>query len=231
LLPFTALSHGAGLAQHLLKGESPTAFVGGGRKAMNGSESTRWVAVSALGAAMFAIGFSFTGVACSNAHDMSVREAARATDSAVVVPAPAASLASVAAAVHAAPAVSSTPPVAPSVLSANDGTLKLKRVVITHKIENREPTLGDDFTLDNAPVYAFVELENTGSAPRGIRVLFENEDTKATVGHVKLTVPGSQPRFRTWGNTRMIRDAGHWVAVVSTVDGVELGRAPFDVKG
>ena len=61
--------------------------------------------------------------------------------------------------------------------------------------------------------------------------MFENEDTKATVGHVKLSVPANQPRFRTWGNTRLIRDAGHWVAVVSTADGVELGRAPFEVKG
>jgi Protein of unknown function (DUF2914) len=198
---------------------------------MNGSENTRWVAMSALGAAMFAIGFSFAGVACSNLHDVSVREVARATDSAVVVPAPVASLNNAAAVVNTAPATSATPTVSPTVLSASDGTLKLKRVVITHNIENREPSPGDDFTLDNAPVYAFVELENTGSAPRAIRVLFENEDTKATVGHVKLTVPGSQPRFRTWGNTRMIRDAGHWVAVVSTADGVELGRAPFDVKG
>jgi hypothetical protein len=187
--------------------------------------------MSALGAAMFAVGFSFAGVACSNAHDVSVREVARGADSAVVVPAPAASLASATAVVNAAPAASTVPTVSPTVLSANDGTLKLKRVVVTHKIENREPTPGDDFTLDNAPVYAFVEVENTGSAPRGIRVLFENEDTKATVGHVNLTVPDSQPRFRTWGNTRMIRDAGHWVAVVSTADGVELGRAPFDVKG
>ena len=62
-------------------------------------------------------------------------------------------------------------------------------------------------------------------------MLFQNEETRATVGHVKLTVPGSQPHYRTWGNTRMIRDPGHWVAVVSTADGVELGRAPFDVKG
>jgi hypothetical protein len=62
-------------------------------------------------------------------------------------------------------------------------------------------------------------------------VMFQNQDTKATVGHVKLTVPGTSERFRTWGNTRLIRDPGHWVAVVSTADGVELGRAPFEVKG
>jgi Protein of unknown function (DUF2914) len=205
---------------------------------MTGSESTRWVALSALGAAMFAIGFSFTGVACSNAHDVSVSEAARSAESPSVVPAPASSLGSVTTIVNAGtPAASAAPsaavPAATSdaKLAASDGSLRLKRVVVTHKIENREPTAGDDFTLGSAPVYAFVELENLSSAPRAIRVMFENEDTKATVGHVKLTVPASQARYRTWGNTRLIRDPGHWVAVVSTTDGVELGRAPFEVKG
>jgi hypothetical protein len=206
---------------------------------MAGSESTRWVALSALGAAMFAIGFSFAGVACSNAHEVSVSEAARSAESPSVVPAPASSVGRVTTVVNAgAPAASAAPsaaaPLATSdakLAASGDGSLKLKRVVVTHKIENREPTAGDDFTLGSAPVYAFVELENSGSAPRAIRVMFENEDTKATVGHVKLTVPASQAHYRTWGNTRLIRDPGHWVAVVSTSDGVELGRAPFEVKG
>ena len=208
---------------------------------MSSSESTRWVAVSALGAAMFAIGFSFVGVAC-NSRDVSVAEAARAADS-VAVPAPAASLGDVAKVVNAptvapvvtAPASAAGPATDSSAKAisneqASDG-LKLKRIVVTHKIENREPTASGDFKLSNAPVYAFVELENSAKDARNIRVLFQNEDTKATVGHVKLTVPAAQARFRTWGNTRMIRDPGHWVAVVSTVDGVELGRAPFEVKG
>ena len=205
---------------------------------MSGLENTRWVALSALGAAMFAIGFSFTGVACSNAHDVSVAEATRSAGSTNAVPAPATSLGNVTAVVNAAAVAPSAAPSAVSSasttdakLGANDGGLKLKRVVVTRKIENREPASGDDFTLGGAPVYAFVELENSGSAARSIRVMFQNEDTKATVGHVKLTVPGSQARYRTWGNTRLIRDPGHWVAVVSTSDGVELGRAPFDMKG
>ncbi len=205
---------------------------------MNGFENTRWVAVSALGAAMFAIGFSFAGVACNSARDVSVTEAARASDSAIVVPAPASSLSTVAKVVNGAAGSTSVTP-SPAItallpdpkLVTSDAGLKLKRVVVTHKIENHEPTPGDDFTLGNAPVYAFVELDNSSGAARTIRVMFENEDTKATVGHVKLTVPANQPRFRTWGNTRLIRDAGHWVAVVSTADGVELGRAPFEVKG
>jgi hypothetical protein len=107
----------------------------------------------------------------------------------------------------------------------------LKRFVVAREIENREPVAGADFRLGSAPVYAFVEFENSAHDARGIRVVFQNEDTKASVGHVKLTVPADQTRFRTWGNTRMIRDPGHWVAVVSTLAGVELGRAPFEVKG
>ena len=205
---------------------------------MNVSE--RWISVSALGAAMFAIGFSFAGVACGT-RDVSVAEAARevvaarpSTSSAL--PAPAASLGSVTQIINGAPTVtpgttaSASTTLPPELKPASDG-LTLKRVVVTHKIENREPTAGDEFTLGSSPVYAFVELANSSRDARSIRVMFRNEDTKATVGHVKLTVPGAAERFRTWGNTRQIRDPGHWVAVVSTLDGIELGRAPFEVKG
>ena len=192
-----------------------------------------------MAAAMFAVGFSFAAVACGNTHDVTVAEAARASDS-VSVPAPATSLGSIAKIVNGAP--SATPASSTSAAPSGDGTagvelkaasdgLKLKRLVVAHKIENREPVAGDDFKLGSAPVYAFVEFENSARATRNVRVMFQNQDTKATVGHVKLTVPGAAERFRTWGNTRMIRDPGHWVAVVSTVDGVELGRAPFEVKG
>jgi len=204
---------------------------------MTGMENSRWVAVSALAAAMFAVGFSFATVACSSG-DMSVAGAARASASASV-PAPAVSLGNTAkvGAPSALPASS-----APAALRSNDGGasvelllpsdgLKLKRLVITRKIENREPVAGSEFELGSAPVYAFVEFENSARDARGVRVMFQNQDTKATVGHVKLTVPGGSERFRTWGNTRMIRDPGRWVAVVSTVAGVELGRAPFEVKG
>lgn len=207
---------------------------------MSGSE--RWVAVSALGAAMFAVGFSFAGVACGT-RDISVSEAARAAASANAVPAPAASLSNVAKVVNgaavapvvspatSAPVAANDGKVAPSEVIASSDGLKLKRFVVTRKIENHEPAGADDFTLGSAPVYAFVEFENASSAERSVRVLFQNQETKATVGHVKLNVPASQGRFRTWGNTRLIRDPGHWVAIVSTVDGVELGRVPFEMKG
>jgi DUF2914 family protein len=203
---------------------------------MTGNENSRWVAVSALGAAMFALGFSFSAVAC-NTRGVSVAEATRAAESASV-PAPAASLGSIAKIVNGTPSGISVLPLAPPAASAagteikgeSDG-LRLKRFVVTRKIENREPVAGDDFTLGSAPVYAFAEFENSTHDPRSVRVMFQNQDTKASVGHVKLTVPGASERFRTWGNTRLIRDPGHWVAVVSTADGVELGRAPFEIKG
>jgi len=203
---------------------------------MTGMENSRWVAVSALAAAMFAVGFSFATVACSSSRDVSVAEAARAEGS---VPAPSASLGSIAKIVNGAPsalpassaAAESTEGKAGVELKAESDGLKLKRFVVARKIENREPVAGDEFKLGSAPVYAFVEFENSAHAARSVRVLFQNQDTKATVGHVKLTVPGAAERFRTWGNTRMIRDPGRWVAVVSTADGVELGRAPFEVKG
>ena len=114
--------------------------------------------------------------------------------------------------------------------SAHDG-LKVKRVVVTRKITEREPAAGDEFSPGSAPIYAFIELENSASEARSIRVVFQNQDTRASVGHVKLTIPAGQARYRTWGNTRLIQDPGHWVAVVSTNDGTELGRAAFDVKG
>jgi len=194
------------------------------------TQDSRWVALSALGAAMFALGFSVTGVACST-RDMSVAEAARAASSTNAVPAPAASLGAIATAVNGSPNVAPGAPITSAGTSdtRSAGDLKLKRLVVTHKIENREPAADAEFKLGAAPVYAFVELENSAASARSIRVLFMNEDTKATVGHVKLSVPGAQPHYRTWGNTRMIREAGHWVAVVTTVDGVELGRAPFQV--
>jgi hypothetical protein len=193
-------------------------------------EDSRWVAVSALGAAMFALGFSFSGVACNDTRGISVAEASAES---VRAPAPAASLGSIAKVVNGAPAALPTLPAAPissaEIKAASDG-LKLKRLMVTRKIDNREPVVGDEFRLGSTPVYAFVELENTASDARAVRVMFQNQDTKATVGHVKLIVPGNSERFRTWGNTRLIRDPGHWVAVVSTLDGIELGRAVFEVK-
>ena len=112
---------------------------------MTGMENSRWVAVSALAAAMFAVGFSFAAVACSSARDVSVAEAARAEDS-VSVPAPAASLGSIAKIVNGAPSALPASSAAPGngdakasveLKAASDG-LKLKRFVVARKIDHHQ---------------------------------------------------------------------------------------------
>jgi hypothetical protein len=190
---------------------------------MKSFQEARWIAVSALGAAMFSIGFSVTVVACST-RSASVLGAQRDADTSVSA---AGSLPTVDSAQAVAPAASSA---TPARVTAR-GELKLHRVIVTRRIENREPVASSVITLGSDPVYAFVDLENPGPTARSIRLVFENEETKATVGHIKLAIPAGQSRFRTWGNTRLIRDPGHWVAVVSSADGVELGRSGFDVTG
>ncbi|HEY2410529.1 MAG TPA: DUF2914 domain-containing protein [Polyangiaceae bacterium] len=174
---------------------------------------------------MFSIGFSITGVACS-VRGTTAAEARQNDERIPTVPsaiAPAAS-APAASVVQNAPAPSAAS-------SATTGSLHVRRLVVTRKIENHEPVEDKEITLGGAPIYAFVELENEGPSARAVRILFENEHSQATVGHVKLNVPGGQLRFRTWGNTRMIAEPGRWIAIVSTSDGTELARAPFDVKG
>lgn len=191
------------------------------------NESERWVSLSALGAAMFAVGFACAGVACST-RDTNAIEGTLAQASA-------SASANANANVNAIPSGSISTPSAPSAPTASNAPvhdgLKVKRLVVTSKISDREPSVGHAFKLGSAPVYAFVELENAADEARSIRLVFQNQDTQASVGHVKLTIPAGQARFRTWGNTRLIQDPGRWVAVVSTSDGIELGRAAFEVKG
>ena len=200
------------------------------------NESERWVTLSALGAAMFAVGFSCAGAACSARESSVDATQDRAQASAAPLaqanqpPSAARSAASTAPTSNLAPAARSIDVHTETPAVAHDG-LKINRVVVTRTIVQREPSTGDEFSLGSAPIYAFVELENSATEPRSIRVVFQNQDTQASVGHVKLTVPPGQLRYRTWGNTRLIQDPGHWVAVISTSDGTELGRAAFEVKG
>jgi hypothetical protein len=107
---------------------------------------------------------------------------------------------------------------------------QLKRLVVTTGVEKREPVKVDALLADEKPIYAFMELANPSSEDQYVVVTFEREDDLEVVGHIKLKVPAQQPRWRTWGRTRMIQDAGPWVAVVRTPEGHELAREPFDVS-
>ena len=114
----------------------------------------------------------------------------------------------------------------PDPAAATAATLKVQRLVITRGVEAREPLPSEPLVL-GAPVFAFLELENEGDAQRSVVLTFERDT--ASVGHVQLAVPPSSPRWRTWGKTALIREAGTWTAVVRTVEGDELARQAFEV--
>lgn len=107
--------------------------------------------------------------------------------------------------------------------------LSVSRLVISRAIEHREPVRTASFTTDGEAVFAFVELGNSGKTERDIVVTFEHESGKK-VGFIALSVPGDQKRWRTWGRTAQIKEAGKWTAVVSVKEGPELSRESFDVS-
>lgn len=107
--------------------------------------------------------------------------------------------------------------------------LSLKRLVVTDGIDGREPaTVSGDLKANDEPIYAFVELANQGAEEGSVVITFEHGSGKS-VGHISLSVPAKQKRWRTWGRTRNIDRNGEWVAVVKTADGRELGRRTFAV--
>lgn len=105
----------------------------------------------------------------------------------------------------------------------------VKRLTVTTGVENREPNAVARIELGQSPIYAFVELSNPSDEAQEVVITFEDPEGPA-VGHVTLSVPANQPRWRTWGRTRMVQTAGEWSAVVSTVDGHEIVRQKFAVE-
>jgi hypothetical protein len=110
------------------------------------------------------------------------------------------------------------------------GGLKVRRLSLTNRIADREPAEYEGaFLPDGSSVFAFVELQNVSESPEEIVLTFEQSGRPA-VGHVKLPVPGKAQRFRTWGQSRRVRSAGQWQAVVRTAQGQELAREGFEVS-
>jgi hypothetical protein len=109
--------------------------------------------------------------------------------------------------------------------------LKVRRLVVARRIEGREPAeSGTRFTPDGGPLFAFVEMENASPDTQQIVVTFEQAGSPS-LGNVKLDVPGKNARYRTWGQTRRIRNTGAWQAIVRTPSGQELARQAFEVQG
>ncbi len=113
-------------------------------------------------------------------------------------------------------------------LAVKPATLKVKRFVVAPGVEAREP-LSFGATLPvGEPVYAFAELVSGKGAPAVVEIVFEHEAGRK-VGHAKLEVPADQPRWRTWGQSRNIKQAGRWTAVLLDGEQVELARTEFTV--
>lgn len=192
---------------------------------LDGANSSRAIALTAIGMAAFSVGFSLSVVACRKSPDVAI-----AGDGATVtqVGSPHASaLPEVRA--DSIPSVEEPPPkpVRAAETTKAPGPIRVKRLLVTDRIEAREPVPAKLAVTDDV-IYAFAELENPAADERRIRISFEHGGKR--IGNVPLSVPASHKRFRTWGGTRLIDAPGRWDAVVRADDGTELARASFDVE-
>jgi hypothetical protein len=192
----------------------------------------RWTASGAFATALMALGLSSWAVGCRDRSDAAERESA-VLHPAAPAPAPAEIAtsgavvvepvrATAAAAEPAAPIVKA-PAATPQIAA---GALAVRRLVVTHAIENREPVSGE-LRLGDEPIVAFVEVGSSAPVEQTVIVSFERAGS--SVGHVKLRVPAQSRRWRTWAQTRRIREPGQWDAVVRSEQGRELFRTPFQV--
>lgn len=115
---------------------------------------------------------------------------------------------------------------APATTAAAATPPEVKRLVVATAVENREPVALAGEAQPGEPLTAFVEAANPGGEPAHIVVTFEHSSGRK-VGFVKLEVPASSPRYRTWARTQNIKQGGAWEAVVHLEDGTELARQSF----
>lgn len=107
--------------------------------------------------------------------------------------------------------------------------LKIKRLVVTQAVEDREPVAVGNVVAPETPVIAFLEVASGSAEEQQVVVTFEHEAGEQA-GLVNLSVPGNKPRWRTWGRTYNINRDGRWTAVVRDSRGEELGRTEFTVR-
>ena len=105
-----------------------------------------------------------------------------------------------------------------------------KRSVTSDPSVGREPVVMDRLSLSDEPLVAFVELENRSDSSDSVVITFERAGKKS-VGHIQLDVPANKARYRTWGKTRQVKEAGTWSVVVRAADGRELARQGFEIEG
>lgn len=193
----------------------------------------RFAILTAVGVASFSAGLSLT-TACSTHSDakpetLTIRPALPAETKPPAPEKRAVPATELALATKPAPALESPKdePVVESKTLAAD-RVSVRRLVVTHAVSEREPIEPAEL-VSGTPIMAFVELSNQDGVERNVVVTFER-DGRPAVGHVKLGVPAKSPRFRTWARTRNVTEAGTWEAVITSDDGKELGRQPFELS-
>ena len=199
---------------------------------LDSANSSRAIALTAIGMAAFSVGFSLSVVACRKSPDVEI-----ASDGATLAAVGAPTATARASALpeertdSIPPALPESSPEKPAKLAEPTGAkgpIRVKRLLVTDRIEGREPVPAQLAVTDEV-IYAFAEVENPAADERRIRISFEHEGQRP-IGNVPLSVPASHKRFRTWGGTRLIDAPGRWQAVVRADDGTELARTSFVVE-
>jgi hypothetical protein len=108
--------------------------------------------------------------------------------------------------------------------------ISLGRLVIATGVEGREPVGAGTSFEPGQRIHAFLEARNATDEDAELYLTFEGPDS-LSVGHVTLDVPAHAPRWRTWGYSRVVNEPGEWEAIVTTIDGQEIGRARFQIDG
>ena len=106
--------------------------------------------------------------------------------------------------------------------------LGVKRLVLAHGIDGREPQeASGSFKSSDDRIYAFVELDNPARTADAISVVFE-PPSGPPVAEIPLQV-GDSARFRTWAFTRRAHVAGEWTVVIRDAQHRVLARQIFTV--
>lgn len=121
-----------------------------------------------------------------------------------------------------------TDPVKVTASAAKPASLQVKRFVVTSGVENREPLAVGETLKVGEPVFAFAELASGEGNARTVEIVFEHESGEKT-GFVNLEVPADKSRWRTWGQSKNVKRAGQWTAVLLGDEREELARVQFSV--
>ena len=109
--------------------------------------------------------------------------------------------------------------------------LDVRRVALARGVREREPVdPGVRFAADAEPLYAHFELTNErGTTERNPVVVFVGPDGRDH-GLIGLEVPAGAARWRTWGFSRTVTQAGDWRVELRDEEGRVLAEREFVLR-